>query len=268
MSSNPDLTRILDDLAAGRIDAAEAARRIEAAKAVWSQPPRTPPAPEPPREEPGTAGGAAGRGVERVSIRSVGRRVRVVGDPAVAGASVEGPHVLRRVGGTLEITSEGQGNPLEGFNLLRLPRSIEELKSMGLGSELVVHVNPSLAVDAEVTASGFASEGVPNFGRIRVTAGGASLKGVRQATDVLVQAGSATIEGTFSGGRSSVRCESGALTVVLADGANVTVRGRAQMGRVSWPGEGSASVDEWVVGNGSGRLEVEVAMGMATIREA
>ncbi len=360
--SEPDLTAILDDLAAGRIDAAEAARRIEQARTDAAVPPTPPgeeagqetpdaeevveddrveephreewrsfareetrPHVEPAREEapvegppveeprvqpdapsakaeaprepaggktaPGagrpagekpssdqgtgtrerpepTPAGAQGKGAERVSIRSVGRRVRVIGDRGVASVSVSGPHVLRRSGNVLEVTSEGQSTPLEGFSLLRLPRSLDDLKNLGLGTELVVHVNPRLAVDAEVTASGLAIEGVPTLGRIRVSAGGASLKGVRQAGDVLVQMGSALVEGTFAEGRSRVKCESGALTVVLAEGANVTVRGTASMGRIGWPGEGLGAVDEWVVGNGSGRLDVEIVMGMATVKDA
>ena len=56
--------------------------------------------------------------------------------------------------------------------------------------------------------------------------------------------------------------------MVLAEGANVTVRGTASMGRIGWPGEGLGAVDEWVVGNGSGRLDVEIVMGMATVKDA
>ncbi len=337
MSSDPDLSAILSDLASGRIDQAEAARRIAATQAGTSEPiagegadPNedafqfdTPdeagpdgtehdepsqgshdepwrafareearrPAPEPAAStgsasggaSTGSAGGAAsagsaggggassssaGRGARRVSIRSVGRRVRVIGDASVPSVAVTGPHVLRRSGTVLEVTSEGQGTPLENFSLLKLPRSLDDLKSIGLGTELVVRVNPALAVDAEVTASGLAIEGVPYVGHVRVTAGGASIKGVRQAEDVLVQAGSATVEGPIGEGRSRVKCESGGLTVTLTDGANVTVRGQASVGRIAWPGEGVGTVDEWVVGNGSGRLDVEIVMGLATVREA
>jgi len=305
MSSSPDLNPILDDLAAGRIDAAEASRRIEAARAAVPAEPAEPheseswrayareetrphetPAPAEPTRAPAAGAqptasaadvsdeppapkpaGAKGRGAERVSIRSVGRRVRVIGDPSVASVAVTGPHVLRRSGGVLEVASEGQATPLEGFSLLKLPRSLDDLKNLGLGTELVIQVNPRLTVDAEVTGSGLAIEGVPTLGRIRVTAGGASLRGVRQASDVLVQMGSALVEGPFAEGRSRVKCESGALTVSLTEGANVTVRGQANMGRLNWPGEGLGVVDEWIVGNGSRRLDVEIVMGMATIKD-
>lgn len=215
-----------------------------------------------------TAAGAKGRGAERVSIRSVGRRVRVVGDYGVASVTVSGPHVLRRSGNVLEVASEGQATPLENFSLLKLPRSLDDLKNLGLGTELVVTVNPRLIVDAEVTASGLSVEGVPNLGRIRVSAGGVSLKGVRQVSDLLVQMGTALVEGPLAEGRSKVKCESGGLTVNLTDGANVTVRGTASMGRITWPGDGIGAVDEWIVGNGSGRLDIEVVMGMGSVRDA
>ena len=57
------------------------------------------------------------------------------------------------------------------------------------------------------------------------------------------------------------------VAVTLTAGANVTVRGQANMGRLNWPGEGLGVVDEWIVGNGSGRLDVEIVMGMATIKD-
>lgn len=332
MSTDPDLTAILADLAAGRIDPAEAAARIGSARPAsdapgppssesaapepaepepaWKAyareelhapaaqpaasaadpepqsepqpepqarpepgrpaPPRERPAqpPRPPREEPREQpAGAQGAGAQRVSIRSVGRRVRVLGDASVATVAVTGPHTLRRSGTVLEVAAEGAGRPLEGFNLLKLPRSLDDLRGLGLGAELLVRVNPALVVDAEVTASGLATEGVPRLGRVRVTAGGASLRDVRQAADVLVQAGSASVEGPIGEGRSRVKCESGALTVVLTPGANVTVRGQASFGRVAWPGD-AAEVDEWVVGAGSGRLDLEIVMGLATVRDA
>ena len=56
------------------------------------------------------------------------------------------------------------------------------------------------------------------------------------------------------------------MTVTLTTGANVAIRGDAKVGRISWPGESSSDVDEYVVGNGAARLEVSVLMGMATIK--
>lgn len=292
--SSPDLTPILEDLAAGRIDASEAARRIDALKAAAAQAPEPHPA-EPTNEElgedaeqgrrqyspyarevftppgqdvpPSRRRPTGSKGVDRIAVRAVGRRVRIVGDPAVATASAEGPHVLRRNGSVLEVTSDGEFGPnLDGFSFLRPPRNFDELRAMGLGKELYLRVNPSIIVDVEVTAGSLTCTDVPYLGKVRVTAGGAELEGVAEINDALVQAGSAMIRGSITTGRSRLRCESGQITVELADDSNVTVRGEAQLGKITWAGEHAGQLDEVVVGNGSARLDVGVVMGWAFIK--
>ena len=296
--AEPDITGILEDLAAGRIDASEAARRIDAAKAEaaaqpaepehvdpepathelpdeepdeprrqyapyardsFSQPPFTDEVP-PSRRRPGGT-----KGVDRISVRAVGRRVRIVGDPGVATAAAEGPHVLRRSGSVLEVTSDGELGPsLDGF-VLRPPRSLDDLRALGLGKELLLRVNPSIIVDVEVTAGLLNTDQVPYLGKVRVTAGGATLDQVAEFNDVLVQAGQATIKGNVTTGRSRVRCESGSLDIFLGDHSNVTVRSEAQLGKISWEGNTAGDVDEVILGNGSARLDIGVVMGWATI---
>ena len=268
MATEPDLTPTLEDLAAGRIDAAEAARRIDALKlaaeqttepsddelagdtdrpgqhasGVFNQPPFVEDEPPSPRRATGA------KGVDRVSVRAVARRVRIVADGTVATVSVDGPHVLRRTGSVLEVTSDGDIGPnFDGF-MLRPPRSFDDLRAIGLGKELLVRVNPTIAVDAEVTA------------------GGATLDRIAEANDVLVQAGSATISGDLATGRSRIRCESGSLDITLGDRSSVTVRTDVQLGKVSWAGTDNDNVDEVVLGNGAARLDIGVVMGWATIK--
>jgi hypothetical protein len=333
MSPDPLMSAILDDLAAGRVDAAEAARRIDALKAApaedRSEPAGVPADPsrststsaasaasdvrddaasdpwaaatdrpqhatfaresvssEPGRSEsvptttpasadatstaPTSAGprGKAANGVERISVRAVGRRVRIVGETSVATLSADGPHVLRRNGTTLEVSSDGEIGPsLDGFSILRgVPRSLEDIRALGLGKELLLRVNPALEVDVEVTAGQLSTERVPHLGKIRVTAGGAKLLDVTEVNDVLVQAGSATIKGTITQGRNRVRVESGSLSITLGDDSNVTIKSEAQLGRVSWAGGHSGAGDEVVMGHGNARLDVEVVMGHAQVR--
>ena len=99
--TNPDLSSILDDLAAGRIDTAEANRRISALKTdTGSESGSGSRQEEAPKGKPG--------GLTRVAITAVGRRVRIEGDPSVSTLSVEGPHVLRRNGETMEVSSTGE----------------------------------------------------------------------------------------------------------------------------------------------------------------
>lgn len=206
------------------------------------------------------------KGVDRISVRAVGRRIRIVGEPSVATVAADGPHVLRRNGSVLEISSDGEiGASMDGFTLLKT-RSLDDIRSLGLGKELFLRVNPDIIVDVEVTAGSLNTEQVPHLGKIRVTAGGAKLLGVEEANDVLVQAGQATVRGTLRTGRSRIRAESGSLNVQLDDDSNVTVHADSQLGKVTWSGGHTGSGDEVVMGNGSARLDVEVVMGHAQVK--
>src|SRR5918997_3855678 len=329
--TTPDMTNILEELAAGRIDAAEAARRIDTLKAADSAPdqPETSeveptdvreatdteqeptaepsneelaaaaadgsdpwaaetdrpqhathpsesflpppgsadPSPEPPAE-PVRTKPVNTSGVERISVRAVGRRVRIVGESSVATLSADGPHVLRRNGAVQDVSSDGElGASLDGFSILRgVPRNMEDIRALSLGKELLIRVNPSIVVDVEMTAGNLNTERVPHLGKVRVTAGGAKLLDVTEINDALVQAGSATIKGSIKTGRNRIRAESGSLSITLGDDSNVTVTGESQLGRISWSGGHSGAGDEVVMGNGSARLDVEVVMGRAQVR--
>ena len=288
--TTPDMKAILEELAAGRIDAAEAARQIDALKA--SQPSETTPS-EPTNEELAgsptdsdawaaatdrpQAEAAADQpvdtrpvnvgGVERISVRAVGRRVRILGETSVATLSADGPHVLRRNGSVLEVSSDGElGASLDGFSILRsAPRSLDDFRALGLGKELFLRVNPNVIVDVEVTAGSLNTEGVPHLGKVRVTAGAAKLLDVVEINDALIQAGQATIKGTIKTGRNRVRAESGTLSIHLTDDSNVTVTGEAQLGKISWAGGHSGAGDEVVMGSGSAKLDIEVVMGHAQV---
>ena len=257
--TSPDLSSILDDLAAGRIDTAEANRRISALKTdTGSESGSGSRQEEAPKGKPG--------GLTRVAITAVGRRVRIEGDPSVSNLSVEGPHVLRRDGETMEVSSTGEFGPsFNGFSLIRPPRSLEDLRDIGLGKELLIKVNPKLVVDVEATTGGVRSTGVPRLGRIRVTAGGCHLSDVTEVADLLSQAGGVTVEGPISLGRSRLKVESGSLTLILKPGSSVMVHADAKFGHVRWP-EDNGGADEVVFGNGSARCDLTVVMGLATVK--
>ncbi|HEY5787377.1 MAG TPA: hypothetical protein VIT65_21645 [Microlunatus sp.] len=306
------MTAILEDLAAGRIDAAEAARRIDTLKAAEEA--ATDPAPETPREptndelagaddtvvdpwavstdrpqrathttesfvvppepvsEPVTEPEPRGKpvntnGVDKITVRAIGRRVRIVGETSVATLAADGPHVLRRNGSVLEVSSDGElGASLDGFSILKAPRNLDEFRSLGLGKELFLRVNPDIEVDVEVTGGSLNTERVPRLGKVRLTAGAAKLLDVEVIKDALIQAGQATVKGTITRGRSRIRAESGSLSIHLTDASNVTVHGESQLGKVSWSGGHSGAGDEVVMGNGSARLDVEVVMGHASVK--
>ncbi|MEZ5087267.1 MAG: hypothetical protein R2722_13810 [Tessaracoccus sp.] len=262
-----NLGPILDELAAGRITADEASRRIEELKRVAAEAKAAEEeinGPEEPQPE-----GAKSGALARVSVKSVGRRVRIEGDSSVSTLVVDGPHLLRRVGTTMEVQATGEVGPsFGGFSLINPPRSFGDVGDIVLGKELLIRVNPRLVVDVEVTTGGLKTSHVAHLGRIRVTAGGSTLEDVVQIEDLLSQAGSVCVEGPISVGRSRLRVESGALTINLTKGANVTIRGDASLGQISWPGDADSGADEVTVGAGSARMDVSVLMGMATIRSA
>ncbi|GAB3422701.1 DUF4097 family beta strand repeat-containing protein [Flindersiella endophytica] len=209
---------------------------------------------------------------KRVRIRAVGRRVKIVGEPFVKTIAVDGPHVVRQEGDTLLISSEGEfGASLDGFTLTP-PRSLRDVqqKLMDLGRELSIRVNPGLEIEAEITAGSINAERAPLLAQVRVTAGSARVRDVEGPIDVLVQAGSAQVEGKIVNGRSRLRVESGSLQLRLLQGSSVRIRPDAQLGRVQWepPARPGKENDEQVVGGGDARLDLEIVMGAATVKEA
>ncbi|BDQ39746.1 hypothetical protein TPCG7_03950 [Cutibacterium granulosum] len=202
---------------------------------------------------------------DQVSIQATGRRVRLIADPSVASVTVEGEHTRRRRGTTIQIICEGHLAPdLSGLLRLKMPRTTEDLKDLGLGREIVIRVNPQLAVDVEVSGGALCSEGIEELGTLRTTACAAQLADVRHIRSGLVQAGSTTVRGSFDTGHSQIRVESGNLTVRLTEDANVAVRATSHNGIVSWPEPGDT--DEYVVGNGSARLDLSVLVGHIAVR--
>lgn len=288
MSDTPNLSAILDDLAAGRINAAEAARRIDSqhssgadADPAGSELPTEPVDVETtaqpiegandfPTYSPPTADGSRTRSgttkIDRVALRVIGRRVRIVAEPAVATVAVDGPHVLRRNGSVMEVSSDGEFSAsIDGFQLLRT-RRLDDFRAFGIGKELFVRVNPRLIVDAEVTGGSLTAENIVRLGRVRITAGSAKLTGVGQIEDAIVQAGQLTISGAICTGRSRVRAESGTLNIKLDDDSDVTVHGESSMGKINWSGGHSGAGDEVVMGEGRAKLDVAVVMGFASIK--
>ncbi|WUJ72228.1 hypothetical protein OG809_02960 [Kribbella soli] len=204
-------------------------------------------------------------GVQRVTVRAIGRRVRLIGEPAVNGVAVDGPHVIKRDGDTLAISSEGDmGVSIDGFSMLRNPTDLKAHVN-GLAKELSVRVNPSLQVEVEVTGGSVNAERLPGLTRVRVTAGTAKVTDVDGPIDVLVQAGSANLDAQITKGRSRVRVESGTAQVTLRRGSDVHVHTEAQLGRVTWSGAVSGQSKDVEIGRGRAALDVEVLVGTAQI---
>jgi hypothetical protein len=264
---------ILADVAAGKLTPEAAAPLIDAARESGGA---TTAGDTGTTEMPGA--GTAGPGEEavpvaattnRLRIRAVGRRVRIIGEPFVSTVAVDGPHVVRQEGDTLVVTSEGEfGASIDGFTLMR-SRTLRDVQErvFDIGRELSVRVNPSLAVEVEVTAGSVNAERLPALEQVRVTAGSARVRDVDGPIDLLVQAGSAQVEGKITKGRSRLRAESGSLQLRLLPGSSVRVRPDVQLGRVQWEPPGKDR-EEHIVGLGDAILNLEVVMGTATVKEA
>ena len=256
-----DARRVLDAVAEGRLTPEQASRLLDelGGSRVGQS--------EPSSEERIRVGEPTRATVDRVRIRAVGRRVRLIGEPFVSTVAVDGPHVVRQEGNTLVVTSEGEfGASLDGFTLTP-PRSFRDVqqKFMELGRELAIRVNPELIVESEITAGSLNAERLPRLETVRATAGSVRVRDIDGPLDLLVQAGSAQVEGRLHKGHSRFRTESGSLQLRLLKDSSVRIRQDAQLGRVLWD---AGEADEYVIGGGNAQLDLEVVMAQATVKEA
>jgi len=274
-----DITVILDDLAAGRIDAAEAKNRIDALdthpspeptpefSTDWPLPPETadetdeqPPfEPEPPKAE-------KINGISKVLIRATGRKVKIIPDSQVSTAAAEDVHQVKRSGSTMEIIGDKEfSGVIDALSWVKSVRGMDDVKALGFGKELTVRVNPALEVDIDLRGCQLMVAGLPRIGKVRLTAGGATITGARTVSDLLLQMGQATISGHFTEGWSRIRCESGQVTLEVARDSDVVIRADAQVGRVSWEGC-EADDGEVTLGTGTAHLDMGVVFGHGIVR--
>jgi len=291
-----DLTVILDDLAAGRIDAAEAKRRIDSVGLGTGRPtdheqPEVstewplPPDQEVPlwqdqrdqreRDQQASAGPAGTppkadkiNGVSRVLVRATGRKVKIMADSSVSTAAAEDIHQVKRTGSILEIVGDKEfSGVVDALSWVRSVRGVDDVKALGIGQELTVRVNPALEVDIDLTGSSLQVTDLPHLGKVRLTAGVATITGARAVSDLLLQAGQATIAGRFTDGWSRIRCESGQVIVEVDPTSDVAIRADAQLGRVTWEGR-EPSDTEVTLGAGLAHLDIGVVVGHAVVRVA
>lgn len=269
---NPKTRQILEDVAAGQLDPAEAARLLEEmddtagpapGDVLTKQPESSEQAAKPPMVPE----------IDRVLVRATSRRVRIVGDPTVATVAIDGAHTVRRDVSTLVVTGEAEMVPADdAFILLaggRWREVADQLQhSLGRDLDLRVRVRPDLPVGVEVIAGSLHVENARALDHVRVTAGSVRVTGAEEPLDVLVQAGSSQIETRQVHGHSRLRCESGSMVVTLQDGSDVRVRSDVQLGRfvVQPEPRGRNRNRDLVVGTGAAEIDVEVVMGSVTVK--
>lgn len=264
------MRQVLEDVAAGRLDPAEAARLLDSVG-------------DDSAAEAGAGDAGAGndndtasdplppsvRAIERVHVRATSRRVRLVGDPTVSTFAVDGPHHVRRDGTTLLIAGDTEPLPTDDTFMLLTGgrfREVADRLQHGLGQnlEMTVRVRPDLAVGVEVTAGSLHAEGVRALDHVRVTGGSLRIRDVEVPLDLLVQAGSAQVTTRQTHGHSRLRCESGSLTLTLLAGTDARVRHDVQLGRFVTKPEQRTDRDV-VVGTGAAEIDIDIVMGSATV---
>ena len=291
--SNMDLTVILDDLAAGRIDAAEAKRRIDAVgtddadesevSAEWSEVstewPTAAGEAEPGEPIPGEDAEDESapeftlppkteniKGISKVFVKATGRKVRITADSAVTTVAAEDVHQVRRHGSTMEIIGDKEfSGVVDAISWAKSVRGLDDVKALGIGQELTIRVNPALEVDIDLTGCSLQVTDIPRIGKVRLTAGIATITGARMVCDLLLQAGQATVTGCFTQGWSRIRCESGQAVLEVSRDSDVVVRADAQLGRVSWE-SCDAPEGQIQLGNGTAHVDLGVVLGHGVVR--
>jgi hypothetical protein len=235
-------------------------------------------------------------GIQRVRLVQAFRAARVIGDPDVAEAVVEGPHVVERQGDVLVVhTDEAPG--AHGFTFSRgdrpwYPSRPERPERPGrgqrgddpswwpgswgsppswagrwglfdafrrFGEEATVRMRPDLTLDAGVTAGSLKVAGLTGPLRIAISGGSASLDRFHGPLDLSVEAGSLRGSGLLAAGSSRIRCQAGSVKLNLERGSSVRIRARTELGKVLLPGD-----DNWAAGADAAR-EVTVGGGEALL---
>jgi hypothetical protein len=242
-------------------------------------------------------------GIQRVRLVHAFRAARVVGDPDVAEAVVEGPHVAEREGDVLVVRCDEAPGP-HGFAFSRgdrpwYPSRPERPERPGrgqgdagdhpdwwpsswgsppgwagrwglfdafrrFGEELTVRMRPDL------TAGSLKVAGLTGPLRVSVSGGSASLDRFHGPLDLSVEAGSVKGSGLLTAGSSRIRCQAGSVKINLERGSSVRIRARTELGKMLLPGEanwtaGADAVREVTVGDGEALLEIETSMGSVMV---
>jgi hypothetical protein len=254
------LRDLLTRVAAGEIDAAEAARLLDEDAGAPTLD-RTSDLPASP----------SGR-VSALIIKAGGVKLTVVADPTVDTLVADGPHTLRQDGPTLVLEAPGA----DGWKTQPAPKYLGWVPNVvwtaGRGEKVHVRVNPALPLTVDATASAVEIVGT----RSSLTLGGsASSVKVRDHVGSLhgtLSMGSAAVVGVLTG-PSDFSCELGSLDLRLDRGTDVTVTAFAEMGSLKVAGgdagsdasfDGTASRTV-VAGAGTHPFGITVRMGSASI---
>jgi hypothetical protein len=229
-------------------------------------PPASPRPPDPPPASASPLGDTVG--LRRVLLRTSARSIQIWGDPSVAEISITGEHELHRDGDSMVIENpSGVLTDRPGYYTLA-STIVRALPHMA--SNLVIRVNPSLTLLADLSASSLKVQGPIRSLRVSLLA--SSLKVHDFVGSLDVDAVSSSVKGELTlVGENQIDCESSSCKLVLSSRSDVAIRARNQLGKVVLPSSGihraitEPDVSEVVIGAGRGYLDIDATMSTVMI---
>jgi hypothetical protein len=221
--------------------------------------------------------------VTSVRLKTSYRSVQLIADPTVAQIHVVGDHSIQHEGSTLQVTTSGplddeeraadaasSGSSTSGrFSFSNLPRTIAWARSWR-EHQLIVRVNPALAVELDATGTDVKLTGFESGLRAHLVA--SSLKADKLHGEFDLEAFSSSIKLTaIPTGNSRLYAESSSVRLNLPVGTDLKITASNRMGRLvlperapsTLPFEGETS--EVVIGEGREQLRLEVVMSSVTV---
>lgn len=226
--------------------------------------------------------------VRAVRVTSTARSVVIIGDPDVREAVAQGRRYEQRYDGdTLVISSDIDFDDPDGFGAFRVNhipgghrrividgrRGINQARQL-VRDTLVIRMNPTLALGAEIAAGSLSVTGVRGPVKANVAAGSMKIDDFEGPISVDVAAGSFKGNGRLDHGQSKINCAMGSVKLDLDESSSVRIIADASLGSVKLPGRpfkaekgsfGMTENQETVVGAGHGELRVETSMGSVKI---
>jgi len=209
--------------------------------------------------------------IETLHLIGAFRTTVVVGDPTVRTVTVEGPHRARVEGSTLIV--DGDDERAEGFTF-ESRRGLRRGRHFRIGVDnprpvpMTVRANPSLALIAEVAAGTLKIAEMHGPITAEVAAGTLTITGATGPLDLTTAAGPIKVQGRITTGTHRIRCEAGAVKVVLDPASSVAITARASLGKVMLPGSSGpggfaigGAQSEAVIGDGAASMSIDCAVG-------
>lgn len=261
---------ILERVASGDLTPEQAAEILETAE--FETPPVSEPLPKPgssAKLDQSVTGSVVG-----IRLKSAFRSATIVADPTIRTASVDGAHNARVDGDVLVIDGDEDEDGSQSFRINSGRVGRRNRRTIHIGAEnprpspLTLRVNPSMKIEAEISAGSLKIIGMRNAINAEVSAGALSVEDSTGPLDLSTAAGPVKVRGRIVSGAHRIRCEAGAVKVILEEGSSVAIDAQASLGRVSLPGLKTPSGFaiglqrlESTVGSGDASLSIECSVG-------